>query len=153
MRLLFVSLAILTGIISCKKDQNAKMDIQSVLQCSQSQNLDSVAIANKLIGSWKWIRQNCFWTGNRPIDKVIKVRFRNDQTFSVYEGSIPLTQGTWKLRRMLTADWGLNLSSHSKYLVGLIRFCDNYVLFLDSYRDGCDNLFVKFSWRILNAPR
>lgn len=141
MRLLLLCLTILVGLISCKKD---KLDINSFWQCNQSQNLDTTAISNKLLGSWTWAKQSCFWAGKIKIaDKNIKVTFKGDHTFSVIESSNVLSQGTWKLMQVDGTSTGLDLSTPNEFLYGRILFCDNQILFNDSYRDGCDNLFNK----------
>ncbi len=138
MRLALLCLTIFAGLTSCKKD---KLNINSFWQCNQSQNLDTIAISTKLIGSWTWSKQSCFKT--KSADRNIKVTFKSDRTFSVNENSNVFTQGTWKLMQVDGTSSGLDLSAPSEFLYGRILFCDNQVLFNDSYRDGCDNLFNK----------
>ena len=141
MRLALLCLTIFAGLTSCKKD---KLDINSFWQCNQSQNLDTIAISSKLIGSWTWSKQSCFSTGKtKKADRNIKVTFKSDRTFSVNESSNVLTQGTWKLIQVDSTSSGLGLSAPSEFLYGRILFCNNEVLFNDSYRDGRDNLFNK----------
>lgn len=141
MRLALLCLTIFAGMTSCKKD---KLDISSIWQCNKSQNLDTTAISNKIIGSWTWIKQSCFWTGKtKPADRNIKVTFKNNHTFFAIESSNLLTQGTWKLMEVDGTSSELDLSTPNELLYGRILFCDNQVLFNDSYRDGCDNLFNK----------
>ncbi len=137
MRLTLLCLTIFAGIISCKKD---RLDINSFWQCNQSQNLDTTAISSKLIGSWGWAKQSCE-TGAKPANRNIKVTFKSDRTFAVNESSNNLTQGTWKLVQVDGSSWQLDLSTPSEFLYGRILFCNNQVLFNNSYRDGCDNLF------------
>jgi hypothetical protein len=81
MRLAIVLLGIIAGFASCKKD---KPDFDSFWQCNQSQNLDSIAFAGKLIGSWIWNAQSCE-ASPTSADKKIKVTFRIDHTFQVNE--------------------------------------------------------------------
>lgn len=143
MRLIILLLIIFSELVSCKKE---KLDINHFWQCSMSQNLDSEAISNKLVGSWTWTKQSCFWTNiTKSADRNIKVSFNSNATFSVYENSNTLTQGTWKLKQVDGNFVGLDLSSASEYLYGRILFCNNQVLFNDSYRDGCDHLFIKIN--------
>ena len=142
MRLAFLCLTIIAGLISCKKE---KLDINYYWQCNQSQNLDTTAISLKLFGSWKWSKQVCGDGAGevKNADKNIKVTFRTDRTFSVEENAISLTQGTWKLIKVDGNSWGLDMSSPSEYLYGRILFCSNEILFNERYIDGCDNLFNK----------
>jgi hypothetical protein len=142
MRFVFFTLIAVAGILGCKKD---KLGIESFWQCNQLQTLDTIAISSKLIGSWNWSKQIC-GTGAgelKTADKNIKVTFKTDHSFSVYESATLLTQGTWKLVQVDGSYWGVDLSSVSTYLYGRIFFCDNQVWFNNSYKDGCDNFFNK----------
>jgi hypothetical protein len=141
MRLVLFCVTILAAFAACKKD---KLDVNLFWNCNQSQHLDTTAISVKLMSSWTWSKQACFGTGNTvAANKNIKVTFRTDHTFSVNENATLLTQGTWKLVQLDSNSCRLDLSSASEYLYGRILFCDDQVLFNDSYRDGCDNLFIK----------
>ena len=141
MRLTLLCLTLLTALAACKKDK--KLDVDSYWRCNEAQNLDSTAISAKLIGSWIWNKRACFEAATESANKNIQVTFRADGTFSVNENATSLTQGTWKLEQANHKTWQLNLSSRSDYLYGRILFCDNQVLFNQSYLDGCDNLFNK----------
>ena len=141
MRLALFCLTILAGLISCKKEN---IDLNSFWECNKSQNLDTTAISVKLVGSWTWAKQSCFWEGKtKSADRNIKVTFNNNHTFSINENSNTLTQGTWKIVQVDGNSWEFDLSSPGEYLYGRILFCNNQVLFNDSYRDGCDNVFNK----------
>ena len=142
MRNILFCLTVVAGLTACKKE---KLDVSSFWECNQSQHLDSLTISGKLVGSWKWSKQSCFETGQvTSADKNIQVTFKYDQTFSVSgDAFTPLTQGIWKIVKVDVSSWELDLSSPSEYLSGRILFCGNQVLFNDSFRDGCDNLFDK----------
>lgn len=136
----FIASLILVGLClsACKKN----IDVISFSECHQSQNLDSAAIYNKLIGSWKWTKQNCFSIGKTTkADKTVIVSFNGNGSFTVMENAAVTSQGTWRLQKEDVNYWGLTLSQYSNYLWGRILFCNNEVLFNNSYRDGCDNLF------------
>ncbi len=139
MRLALFCLTIFAGLTSCKKD---KLDLYSFWQCNQAQNLDTTAISSKLLGSWTWTKQSCEAKA-KSADRNIKVTFRSDHTVAVNENSNTLTQATWKLVQVDSNLWELDLSSPNEFLSGRILFCGDQVLFNDSYRDGCDNLFNK----------
>ena len=139
MRNALICLTFFAGLISCKKEN---LDINAYWQCNKSQNLDTTAISNKLIGSWRWVKHSCFSKGNTTqADQNVKVTFRGDHSFSVNDHSNTLTQGIWNLIQVDGNSWGLHMSSASEILYGRILFCGNEVLFNDSYIDGCDNLF------------
>ena len=132
----------LTLFFSCSKKDT--IDVPAFWQCNKNQNLDSTAIANKLLGSWVWAKQSC-WDDNkvRAADKNVIVNFNINGNFNKVENGTVITQGTWKLKIVDSNMYGLELTQPSQYLHGRILFCDNEVLFNDSYRDGCDNVFNK----------
>jgi hypothetical protein len=130
-------MGVLIVFLSCTKE----IDVLSIRECHKSQNLDSTSVDRKLVGSWKWERQYCFEGRTKKADKNITVTFRNDHTFSVNEGSIVHTQGTWGLQRDQFNNMTIVTSVSSEYLHGDIFFCGSQVLFNGSNMDGCDNLF------------
>jgi hypothetical protein len=124
---------------SCKK---TKRDI--IWECDSAQFSDSTVISNKIAGSWLWTKQICW--GNGKIffaNKNVKVNFNANRTFTVVENGSIITLGNWNLEIVDGNAWGLNLSVSSEYLYGRILFCNNQVMFNDSYIDGCDNVFAK----------
>ena len=131
----------LPTFFACKKDA---LNINDYWICNQSQNLDSAAIVNKLIGSWVWTKQSSeAYKKPKQADKIVKVTFNANGNFTVAENSGIVAQGTWKLEIVDGNMYGLDVSQQSQYLHGRILFCSNELLFNDSYRDGYDNLFVK----------
>lgn len=140
MRSVFLVLTICTVILSCKKDSSEN---NSFGQCSNAQYLDSASTSTKLLGSWVWKKQACFSNKAANADKNVIINFNANGTFTVNENSIIVTTGSWKLEINDINYWGLDLTSPSNYLYGRIYFCEKQVIFNDSYRDGCDNLFVK----------
>ena len=136
----FLILTICLITFSCKK---AKKD--TLWECDNVQFLDSATISNKIIDSWVWTKQLC-GDGNAGVitaTKNIKITFNANATFIVYQNSAILTQGNWSLILVDINAWGFNLTSLSEYLYGRILFCNNQVMFNDSYIDGCDNVFSK----------
>ncbi len=126
--------------LSCTKAKN-----DPLWECNSPQLLDSAVISNKIIGSWLWTKQLCGDGAGRILiaNKNIKITLNANATFTVLENSSIITQGNWKLKIVDSNAWGLDLNTSSEYLYGRILFCNNQVMFNDSYRDGCDNLFVK----------
>jgi hypothetical protein len=136
---LFVFALIL--FFACKRNE---INIQKIRKCNQAQNLDSSAIHDKLIGTWKWDKQACFSSNKtKKADKNIQVTFNTNATFYVKENEQVITEGNWEIVVEDRTKWGLKLSQATPYFYGAILFCKQQVLFNDSYRDGCDNLFIK----------
>src|SRR5688500_14433724 len=113
-------------LVSCKKE---KIDMKHLWDCNAAQNFDSTKLAAKLIGSWRWTTQSCYWTGKTTkADKNVEVSFTASGTFSVVENSVIITQGNWKLTMVDSPVMGLDLGHFSDYLYGRILLCDNEVL-------------------------
>lgn len=141
LELFLIILALTAFFNSCKKDT---IDIDNFLQCTKTQNLDSALVANKLSGSWIWKKQSCDYDKKvKRADKTVKVTFNSNGTFNVVETANIVAQGTWKLKILDSALYGLDLSQPSQYLYGKILFCSNDLLFNGSSNDLCDNLFSK----------
>jgi hypothetical protein len=140
MKQMFLLLSICLIFFSCKKNKD-----NTLWECNNPPFLDSATISNKIIGSWVWTKQLCGdGAGSILIaNKNIKITFNANTTFTVFQNSSILTQGNWKLKIVDNYVWGLDLTSVSEYLYGRILFCNNQVMFNDSYIDGCDNVFAK----------
>ena len=126
-------------LLGCKK----KMDISSMHSCHIAQQLDSAGTAWKLLGNWKWEKRDCPGTNQTsPADKNVYAYFQ-DSVFTVKQDTTTLTYGTWKLVQLGSNIYQLEMYPPNLYLYGQILFCEDEVLFNDSYRDGCDHLFGK----------
>jgi hypothetical protein len=141
MRLVFFCFILVAGLPVCQKE---KFDVGSYWNCHQAQNLDSAAVSAKITGTWMWRKQICHRTGKTVTAKRnIRAAFFPDHTFQVMEQTTLLVQGIWNIIPTDGSSFALDLSQESEFLYGRLLFCGNQVLFNDSYRDGCDNLFVK----------
>lgn len=141
MRFAFFCFILVSALPACKKE---KFDVGSFWNCHQSQNLDAAAVSAKITGTWMWKKQICYRAGKTITAKRnIRATFFPDHTFQVIEQTTVLAQGIWNIMPMDGSSFALDLSQESEFLYGRILFCGNQVLFNDSYRDGCDNLFVK----------
>lgn len=136
----FVLSIIIVAALACGK----KLESNSYYDCSKKLSLDSGATANKLIGLWKWTRRECMDNNaSSPADKNVRIEFKTDSTFKVIQDTSTITTGTWALSLAESQVFQLQLSEQSVYLYGRILFCEDEVLFNDSFRDGCDHLFIK----------
>lgn len=129
-------------LFSCEKPET--IDPGALLECHQSQQLDSAAITTKLVGTWFFSWGFCY-KKNLTNQLPIKANFYANGDFNVSDYSGILTQGTWKLKSLGNNMWGLDMTPQSEYLYGRIVFCKNEVLFDSTYvnGEGCYNLFNK----------
>jgi len=130
--------------INCKKRLIKKIDIQHYYDCHQAQNLDSLGLSKKILGTWKWNKISCLEVHEkgRRADKDVVVKFTSDGNYILKEESKTIAQGKWSLvivDRML----GLALEQPSNYLQGKVLVCEDEILFHGSYIDVCDHLFKR----------
>jgi hypothetical protein len=145
MRKLAFVLMVFTMVAACKKDDNADGEILAdFVQCNKDQNLDSVEIAAKLIGSWRLIKQSAAYSGEfvSP-DKNITATFKTDSTYTVTENTNIIQQGKWGLIYYSVNYYGLQTDAFSPYLGGAVYLCNNRLLLAQSFYDGPDYVFEK----------
>ena len=128
-------------ITACKK--NKEQD-NIFINCNKLQNLDSLTVGNKLLGTWLYTKKKCFdGSLTSTISQNIKVVFKTNRTYTVItNGTLVLTRN-WSLKPVDITLWGLTLLDPDEYLNGGILFCGENLLFYNSFIDGCDNLFIK----------
>jgi hypothetical protein len=149
MRIIYLTIISCIVFLSCKKNTG---DSQSFFNC-EYQIQDSSVLANKLIGSWKWIKTQSGGTGEISQAKNLRIlTFKADSTFSYIEGATILTQGKWSLKMIQNSSfWGLSIDPGSDYLGGIINvgwvfFCNNQMNQMElfySYLDGPNFFFER----------
>ena len=142
--LIITTLLVLTFMTnSCSKKKSLQINMKQIWNCNDSQKFDSIKLASKLIGTWKWTSSANELEGTKKADKDVKVTFTSSGTFSISENSTIVTDGNWKLKMKDSPIHGLVLDKASTYLDGRILLCEDEVLFNDSYIDGTDHLFTR----------
>lgn len=146
MRLIYLTLVTCIVFLSCKKNISGSPPF---FNCDH-QIQDSSVLANKLVGSWKWIKTRSGATGEvSQADTLRILTLVPDSTFSYIEGTTILAQGTWSLKIMPgTSYWNLNIEPESYYLMGSVFICKNQMNQMElfySYLDGPDVSFERIN--------
>lgn len=145
-------LAILAIQISCNKETNAPVVQQppvtlgDMLACHRMTSWDSLSIHNKLIGKWEWEYIRCHWNpedGNYKDFLGMLIEFKPGNTLEVKVNGKTTQTSIWKVASLNDNNFSINVSPIVLQLPGRIYFCNERVLFSDSYTDGCDNYFKK----------
>lgn len=131
--------------VACTKDDSADGEILAdFVKCNEEQNLDSVKIAAKLMGTWRLIKQSAAYSGVFvAADKNITATFKTDSTYTVTENGNIIQQGNWSLIYYAVNYYGLQTDAFSPYLAGAVYLCDNRLLLAQSFYDGPDYVFEK----------
>lgn len=150
-RLMFV--LVLTAQLCCKEKQVLPPEKQlppvtlpAMTECHQKNSWDSLNIHDKLLGQWDWEYIQCFWDpekGNYKDFLGMTVEFKSDNTLEVKMNGQTTQSSTWKIANMGDGYFKVDTNPLVVQLPGRILFCDDRVLFNDSYVDGCDNYFKK----------
>lgn len=139
---------------SCKKAadsntvqvQQPPVSFDSMFRCHTRTAPDSATIRNSLPGKWQWEFIKCYWNSedaNGDDFKNLSVEFKADNTVTVKENGITTQTSTWVLTSLNDGNFKLTTNPLVLQLPGRIYLCGDWVLFFDSYIDGCDNLFKK----------
>ena len=138
---LLILLVACSLMVSCTKNKIKRDDF---FTCTKLQNLDSSTVGNKIIGAWLLTKQKCYWANETNLLIYnTKVTFNTDRTYFIKTNNIITVHGNWNLVPINVNNWSLNLTTQNEYLYGCILFCNNQLMFYNSYIDGCDNLFYK----------
>ncbi|WP_235294879.1 hypothetical protein [Portibacter lacus] len=114
--------------------------------CHSETKWDSLSTKENLIGVWEQEFVSCFWFPEKATyveSGALTVEFKSDNTLVVKENGEPRQTSIWK---MVNIEIGLFYLEHDppvRELNGRILFCDDRVEFNASYRDLCDNYFLR----------
>ncbi len=117
-----------------------------MIECHRTTTWDSLAIHVKLIGKWDWEYIGCYSKpegGNYKDFKGLLVEFKSDNTLEVKENGQTTQTSTWEIVDLNDGYFALKVKPIVLQIPGRILFCDERVLFSDSFTDGCNNYFTR----------
>lgn len=132
--------------VSAPEKQLPPVTVPAMQECYQKFAWDSVSIHDKLLGQWDWEYIQCFWDpekGNYKDFLGMTVEFKSGNTLEVKMNGQTTQSSTWKIVDMGDGYFKVDTNPLVVQLPGKILFCEDRVLFNDSYVDGCDNYFKK----------
>jgi hypothetical protein len=152
--LLILALSVIATQLSCKKSTTIDtplrpkppIQLDSMLLCHGQNNCDSTAIHHALIGKWQWVYISCYWnpeSANNQDFKTLSVEFNQHDSLEVKLNGQTTQKSSWGLVRTNDGYFKLLANPIVLQLPGKVLFCGDFVLFYDSYVDGCDNYFKK----------
>lgn len=113
--------------------------------CRFVNTLGANGIAQKLAGEWQWSHRTCWGTGpekDETTDKGLVVTFTYDQQVIISQNGKVIASAPYTLAADGTDNFVIETSPVTQ-LLGHIYFCNDKVVFSDTYKDGFDNYFVK----------
>lgn len=152
----FFFLILIIVVLSCSKRENSSnsssqvqkppVSLGQVLQCYQKLPWDSASIHTQLIGKWNWEFISCFWTpekANGQDFKGLTIEFKINQILEVKLNGQTTQTANWQLQKLNDGYYLMKTNPLVVQLPGKVLFCENRVVFHDSYVDGCDNYFIR----------
>lgn len=146
---LFVAMA----ASSCRKEKadqtspapSPDFDLGHIMTCHKEQNRYPSQIISGLEGTWLWVSNTCFWSGDSTFtaDRHVVVTFSDAGMYKVFEDSKVESEGTWKLSQAGDDVWSISTTKQSRYLHGYVWLCEDELVFFSSYIDGCDYYFTR----------
>ena len=140
----FLLFVLIMGIIACA-DDNTKppMTLSEFYTCHHEKIWNQNSTRDSLIGIWDWIYIGRFNSGQNTEMQGVTIEFKPDSTL-VTKVKDSITHISFWIVVDGDADmYAVEESPVGEYLGGRIQFCDDLVLFNDSYRDLFDNYFRK----------
>ncbi len=145
--LAFLSTLIFLGCNDDDIDQRP-MSITEISNCYKQQEWNENIITEELMGKWQWFYTENFWSpdkGRNTENEKLIVEFNSDSTVKVQINNEFHDSTRWIVVPLTNSDlYVLELEKPIQQLYGQILFCENILMFFDSYRDGTDNYFIKF---------
>jgi hypothetical protein len=135
-----------TNNVNRPQTQQAPVKFDSILQCHQQTNTDSISIRNALISKWQWQYIDCYWkpeTANGDDFKNLTIEFKQNDTVEVTSSDQTIQKSHWLLSRTNDGYFRLITTPLVIQLPGKVLRCGSWVIFYDSYVDGCNNYFKK----------
>ncbi|MBS1511608.1 MAG: hypothetical protein JST86_12250 [Bacteroidetes bacterium] len=128
------------------QSQKPPITPDSMLLCHNQTIWDSSTIHQHLIGKWQWEYIKCYWApenANNEDFKNLSVEFKQNNSLEVKLNGQTTQTSSWAIVRLNDGYFKLVTNPIVFQLPGKVLFCENHVLFFDSYTDGCDNYFKK----------
>ncbi|SDM72341.1 hypothetical protein SAMN05421823_12114 [Catalinimonas alkaloidigena] len=114
--------------------------------CHQAHSWDALQTRHTLLGEWIWEQRRCVWhpkEANREAFGGLHLVFKADSTLEVQENGQVLQVSRWQVVPGDAGLFALQVDPAIAQLSGRILFCEDRVVFQDSYRDGCDHYFKR----------
>ena len=148
-KIIFILAIALFTIVACEEASlNKEYNIVDFSSDHASQVWDSTSTANQLLGSWQWVYSECCVEGHLggedKTDEEFIVRI-DHMTIQVYQKKELVKSTDWFLEIEDGGYYGINAQLYIPQIRGRILFSGNRILFQNSYLDGADNYFVRYT--------
>jgi hypothetical protein len=113
--------------------------------CRYVNTLGAIGLSQKLVGVWHWKYRTCWDSGSDRDDTSdigLTVKFTYDQQVSVVKAGEVIVSSPYTFKADGPDDFVIETNLVPQ-LLGRIYFCDESVVFTDTYKDGCANYFLK----------
>ena len=140
--LIFISI----NIFSCIGGERPPISNSELWGCQNQVEWNSTEIGFVLIGEWEWEFISCYGNpqnANNDDFLGMVVKFNSDNTLQVKMNGEEIENSTWEIISRTDDLFQLEVNPFVSQISGRILICDNRIQFNDSYRDACDNYWVR----------
>jgi len=137
---------------TCRTD-DLNPPVDDIDSCHFELNLDSLQIANNIIGTWQWVYE--FGTGTLKTFESsssqlgVSIQIKSDGSLIVFRDGELDSEMTWHLENHTgggVSDWYLVCDPFNSLASGYVRICDMYLALKNSYTDGSDHYFKRVNF-------
>ena len=139
-RVLLFTVGCILCITACEVSPKPPYEIGDMVDCHQEQEWDQSKVFDKLIGRWDWHFVSCYASpnlANEDASRGLSIEFKLDSTVHIYLDNVFDNFDHWAFEGSRNAISSPILDE----LYGTIFFCEEWVVFENSYVDVCDNYF------------
>ena len=138
-------------VFACSEDDadDFNYSIEKFNDCHNPQNWDEESISEALIGEWKWKYISCFWVpedANGNQHSGLTIEFSENNILNVFDDGDLFTTTSWSIVPPAVSTsyfYKIETEEPIEQLNGRIQFCNDKVVFANSFIDGCDNFFKR----------
>jgi len=137
----FIVISALVIYLGCKYDVESFN--YSDYNCGREPSIDSLYIAQHIIGKWNWKNMLCSeGMGNENIFAGLSLQFIEDGTVNTLQNNVITNTSAWRV--VIVNDiYKLSISPGIEPTRGDIRLCDDYLTFDELGEDLCNNYFSR----------
>jgi len=128
-----------------KNEKVVPLKEEDYYDCHNMHQWDSLKVHNALLGSWIWDSTKCPTFGTKSMDENnYKLVFIGDSKLNVYKNSVLETEAWWSVKGTNNS-FTIQTEPSIEKAFGIIFFCENKLVFVNSWVDGCDFFFKKLT--------
>jgi hypothetical protein len=140
---LLLSMLAIALLPACQKERPPSLS--NMNDCHEPASWTAENTFQHLLGEWEWRRleQRRNQSVAIPGDDILHLHFLPDSTLLVIEDGITTQTSSWQVVAEDGDYFGVEADPPVEQIRGRILFCEEWVMFNESYLDGWDSYFLR----------